>query len=223
MKKSTGVVHFNANPFIKIDKNFEYGSVLRVFTHDSGLKQVCGPLKEYRCILRDIHLNPDDIYSYFSHHCGNQPLVIHEDLCKYVKGNRKIVQDFAKEYLDAKGITLDELLRRNTSHTCTELIIYLLCQLYKLRCAIITQDEVWMTLENVGFFEYDIIWGGLILVVISCIPRESLSYLKCGNTQTLQNTRKLCLLNGSSILGKSGILYHITMLQRKGPLLEKIL
>ena len=70
------------------------------FTCDGGLKQVCGPLKEYRCVLRDIHLIPDnDIYSYFSHHCGNQPLEIHKDLCTYVKGNRKIVQEFAKEYL----------------------------------------------------------------------------------------------------------------------------
>ena len=157
-----GVVHFNDNPFIKIDKNFEYGSVLCVFTHDGGLKQVCGPLKEYRHVLRDIHLNPDsDIYSYFSHHCGNQLLEIHKDLCTYVKGNRKIVQEFAKEYLKVKGITLDESLRRNNSHTCTELIICLLCQLYKLRCAIITLDEVWMTSENVGFFEYDMYLGWL--------------------------------------------------------------
>ena len=157
-----GVVHFNDNPFIKIDKNFEYGSVLHVFTCDCGLKQVHGTLKEYRHILRDIHLNPDnDIYSYFSHHCGNQPLEIHKDLCTYVKGNRKIVQEFAKEYLKVKGITLDESLRRNNSHTCTELIICLLCQLYKLRCAIITLDEVWMTLENVGFFEYDMYLGWL--------------------------------------------------------------
>ena len=29
--KSMGVVHFNDNPFIKIDKNSEYGSVLHVF------------------------------------------------------------------------------------------------------------------------------------------------------------------------------------------------
>ena len=98
-----GVVHFNDNPFIKIDKNSEYGSVLHVFTCDGGLKQVCGPLKEYRHVLRDIHLNSDsDIYSYFSHHCGNQPLKIHKDLCTYVKGNRKFVQEFAKEYLNVK-------------------------------------------------------------------------------------------------------------------------
>ena len=68
------------------------------------------------------------------------------ELVNYVQSNKDIISDFAKEYLEMEKLDIDEYIyETKQGNRGNKLTICLLCQLYKVRAAIIGEDEIWFT------------------------------------------------------------------------------